>query len=113
MINTSAIILAGGQGRRLGHKEKALISIKGRPIIEHAIEVLEGIVDEIIVSVRDDGQKQLLKEYMTGREVVVDKYKNMGPLAGILEGLEAAGGKYVFVVACDMCGIIVQTRAGT
>ena len=102
MINTSAIILAGGQGRRLGHKEKALISIKGRPIIEHAIEVLEGIVDEIIVSVRDDGQKQLLKEYMTGREVVVDKYKNMGPLAGILEGLEAAGGKYVFVVACDM-----------
>ena len=102
MINTSTIILAGGQGRRLGHKEKALISIKGRPIIEHAIEVLEGVVDEIIVSVRDDGQKQLLKEYMIGRKVVVDKYKKVGPLAGIFEGLEAAGGKYVFVVACDM-----------
>jgi len=102
MINTSTIILAGGQGKRLGYKEKALIPINGKPIIKHAIEVLEGVVDEIIVSVRDDGQKQLLNEYTTGRIVVVDKYTNVGPLAGILEGLGAAGGEYVFVVACDM-----------
>lgn len=102
MISTSTIILAGGQGKRLGHKEKALIYIKGKPIIEHAIESLEGVVDEIIVSVRDDGQKQLLKKYTTGRIVVVDKYNNVGPLAGILEGMEATGGEYVFVVACDM-----------
>jgi molybdopterin-guanine dinucleotide biosynthesis protein A len=102
MISTSTIILAGGQGKRLGYKEKALIYIKGKPIIEHAIESLEGVVDEIIVSVRDDGQKQLLKKYTTGRIVVVDKYNNVGPLAGILEGMEATGGEYVFVVACDM-----------
>ena len=102
MINNSAIILAGGQGRRLGYKEKALMPINGKPIIEHTIEVLEGVVDEIIVSVRDDRQKQLLEEYTTGRIVVVDKYVDAGPLAGILEGLGAAGGEYVFVVACDM-----------
>ncbi len=102
MINTSAIILAGGRGRRLGHKEKALIPINGKPIIEHTIEVLEGVVDEIIVSVRGDRQKQLLEEYTTGHIVVVDKYVDVGPLAGILEGLGAAGGEYVFVVACDM-----------
>ena len=76
--------------------------INGKPIIEHTIEVLEGVVDEIIVSVRDDRQKQLLKEYTTGRIVVVDKYVDAGPLAGILEGLGAADGEYVFVVACDM-----------
>ena len=67
MINTSTIILAGGLGKRLGYKEKALIPINGKPIIEHTIEVLEEVVDEIIVSVRDDRQKQLLEEYTTGR----------------------------------------------
>ncbi|MBC2746949.1 MAG: molybdenum cofactor guanylyltransferase [ANME-2 cluster archaeon] len=102
MINNSAIILAGGRGKRLGYKEKALIPINGKPIIEHTIEVLEGVVDEIIVSVRDDRQKQLLEECTTGRIIVVDKYVDVGPLAGILEGLKAAGGEYVFVVACDM-----------
>ena len=102
MINNSAIILAGGRGKRLGYKEKALIPINDKPIIEHTIEILEGVVNEIIVSVRDDGQKQLLEEYTTGRIVVVDKYVDAGPLAGILEGLGAAGGEYVFVVACDM-----------
>lgn len=102
MINTSTIILAGGRGRRLGYKEKALIPVNGEPIIKHTIEVLEEVVDEIIVSVRDDGQKQLLKEYIADRIVVVDKYNNVGPLAGILEGLKAAAGNYVFIVACDM-----------
>ena len=102
MINNSAIILAGGRGKRLGYKEKALIPINGKPVIEHTIKVLEVIVDEIIVSVRDDRQKQLLEEYTTGRVVVVDKYVDTGPLAGILEGLGAGGGEYVFVVACDM-----------
>jgi len=102
MINTSTIILAGGRGKRLGYKEKALIPINGKPIIEHTIEVLEGVVDEIIVSARDDRQKQLLEEYTTGRIIVVDKYVDVGPLAGILEGLKAVGSEYVFVVACDM-----------
>ena len=102
MINNSAIILAGGRGKRLGYKEKALIPISGKPIIEYIIEVLEGVVDEIIVSVRDDRQKQLLKEYTTDRIIVVDEYVGAGPLAGILEGLGAAGGEYVFIVACDM-----------
>ncbi|HID15490.1 MAG TPA: molybdenum cofactor guanylyltransferase, partial [Candidatus Atribacteria bacterium] len=102
MIHTSAIILAGGRGKRLGYKEKALIPIHGKAIIAHTIEVLEEVVDEIIVSVRDDTQRQLLEEYTRDRIVVKDKYADVGPLAGVLEGLGAASSEYVFVVACDM-----------
>ena len=108
MINNSAIILAGGRGKRIGYKEKALIPTNGKPIIKHTIEILDGVVDEIIVSVRDDRQKQLLEEYTTGRVVVVDEYVDAGPLAGILEGLGAAAGEYVFVVACDMPFINIE-----
>lgn len=102
MTYRSTIILAGGRGKRLGYKEKALIPVKAEPIIGHTIKVLEEVVDEIIISVRDERQKQLLNEYTQDRIVVIDTYTDTGPIAGVLEGLRVAGGEYVFIVACDM-----------
>ena len=98
----SALILAGGSGRRLGCKEKALIPIKGRTILEYNLELLERLVDEVIISVRDDEQKGILKEYTGERTIIADHYTDVGPLAGILEGLKEAEGEYVFITACDM-----------
>jgi molybdopterin-guanine dinucleotide biosynthesis protein A len=98
----SALILAGGRGRRLGYKEKALIPIKGRTILEYNLDLLERLVDEVIISVRDDEQKCFLVEYTGERTIIADHYTNVGPLAGILEGLKAADGEYVFITACDM-----------
>lgn len=96
------MILAGGRGRRLGYKEKALIPIGNRTILDHIIDVLDQVVDEIIVSVRDREQEAILQPYAKGRTIVIDRYPDIGPLAGILEGLKAACGEYVFVTACDM-----------
>lgn len=96
------MILAGGRGRRLGYKEKALIPIKGRTILEYNLDLLERLVDEVIISVRDDEQKCILVEYTGERTIIADHYTNVGPLAGILEGLKAADGEYVFITACDM-----------
>jgi len=98
----SALILAGGSGRRLGCKEKALIPIKGRTILEYNLDLLERLVDEVIISVRDDEQKGILKEYTGERTIIADHYTDVGPLAGILEGLKEAEGEYVFITACDM-----------
>jgi molybdopterin-guanine dinucleotide biosynthesis protein A len=98
----SSLILTGGRGIRLGCKEKALIPIKGRTILEHIIGELEQAVDEIIISARDDEQKRILEEYTHGRKIVTDRYSDVGPLAGILEGLKSAHGEYMFVTACDM-----------
>ena len=36
--NLSAVILAGGRGSRMGHSDKGLIMLAGRPLIEHVIE---------------------------------------------------------------------------
>ena len=98
----SALVLVGGQGRRLGYKEKALITIKGRTILEHSLAILDGVVDEIIISLRDDEQLDLLKPFTTGRLVVTDCLTSVGPLAGIQEGLKAVRGDYVFIAAGDM-----------
>ena len=98
----SALILAGGRGRRLGYKEKALIPIKGRTILEYNLDLLERLVDEVIISVRDDEQKCILGEYTGDRAIIEDHYTDVGPLAGILEGLKVAEGEYIFITACDM-----------
>ncbi len=98
----SALILAGGRSRRMGFREKALLPIGDKTILEYVMDTLDGVVDEIIISVRDTQQQELLKDYTQGYDVVLDKYQDVGPLSGILEGLRAANGEYVFVAACDM-----------
>lgn len=98
----SAMILAGGRGRRMGFKEKALLPVGNRTILEKTIEVLETVVDEVIVSVRDETQQEMLRGYTHELDVVLDHHHDVGPLAGILEGLKSAGGEYVFISACDM-----------
>jgi molybdopterin-guanine dinucleotide biosynthesis protein A len=98
----SSLILAGGRARRFENKEKALIPFRGKTVIEHTIDVLEELSDEIIVSIRDDNQKHVLTDFVGNRTMVVDRYCDVGPLAGMLEGFKAAKGEYVFVTACDM-----------
>jgi molybdopterin-guanine dinucleotide biosynthesis protein A len=101
-MSCSALILAGGMGRRLGFKEKALIDINGRPLITLVIESLEKIVDNIIISVRDEAQGELLNSRISGCWFAYDAYKNRGPLAGVLSGLYACKDEYCFIAACDM-----------
>jgi molybdopterin-guanine dinucleotide biosynthesis protein A len=99
----SALILAGGMGSRLGYREKALININGKLLIELIIERLEKVVDRIIISVRDIRQGELLKAVLS-REYwfAYDIYKNTGPMSGILSGLSTCRDEYCFITACDM-----------
>ncbi len=98
----SALILAGGKGSRLGYQEKALIEIDGRPLIDFAIESLEKVVDNIIISVRDEEQGKLLRSHFDRYKFAYDTYQNIGPLAGVLSGLAACKDEYCFIAACDM-----------
>jgi molybdopterin-guanine dinucleotide biosynthesis protein A len=99
----SALILAGGMGSRLGYREKALINIKGKPLIALIIERLEKVVDSIIISVRDILQGELLKAALRREcRFAYDIHKNSGPMSGILSGLSACRDEYCFIAACDM-----------
>lgn len=101
-MSRSALILAGGRGSRLGFREKALIEVKGRPLIAFVIERLEKSVDEIIISVRDEAQREHLRTIFPNLSYACDKYENKGPLAGILSGLSICKYEYCFIAACDM-----------
>lgn len=98
----SALILAGGKGRRMGYQEKGLIDINGRSLLNCVIKSLSNVVDHIVISVRDNAQKELLSPHALECDFAIDSQKDIGPLSGILSGLSACKDEYCFIAACDM-----------
>jgi molybdopterin-guanine dinucleotide biosynthesis protein A len=103
----SAIVLAGGRGRRMGIVEKALLEFEGKTILERLLENLFRVVDEVILSVRDSVQKEKLLpvlEKFPEREIrfCFDSKEDAGPLEGIRAGLLESTSEYSFVCAGDM-----------
>jgi molybdopterin-guanine dinucleotide biosynthesis protein A len=92
----TAVVLAGGKSRRMG-EEKALLEIDGVPLIRHVIRQLEPWFHEIIVSTGNARRFPFLDV-----KQVADPVEGVGPLAGILAGLEAATYDRCLVYACDM-----------
>jgi molybdopterin-guanine dinucleotide biosynthesis protein A len=98
----SGLILAGGRSTRFGGEEKSLKLIGGKRMICRVIDALCPTVDELIISVRDERQRDLLYPFISGHEFVYDEVRGIGPLSGVYAGLGRAKGDYVAVVACDM-----------
>jgi molybdopterin-guanine dinucleotide biosynthesis protein A len=98
MTGVSGIVLAGGQGRRMGGVDKGLQSLRGRPMIEWVLERLAPQVGEVIVNAN-----QNLPSYEKyGHRVVRDEVGGFaGPLAGLHAGLKAAASPLVVTVPCD------------
>ena len=96
----SAVILAGGQSRRLG-RDKAVEPIGGLPLIRRVIERVEQVASEVLVVVADSSREGELPLDSRHR-VVLDRYPGTGSLGGIFSGLEAASNPWAIAVACDM-----------
>jgi molybdopterin-guanine dinucleotide biosynthesis protein A len=82
----TGLILAGGQGRRMGGVDKGLQLLRGRPMVEWVLERLAPQVSEIIVNANQNIERY--EEY--GHRVVRDEIGGFaGPLAGLHAGLKA------------------------
>jgi molybdopterin-guanine dinucleotide biosynthesis protein A len=94
----TGLVLAGGRGRRLGGRDKGLVSLNGAPLVSHAMRALSDHVAELLVSANRN-----LDDYQAlGVRVVRDADADYpGPLAGLLAGLEAATTPWLVVVPCD------------
>lgn len=94
----SGIVLAGGQGRRMGGVDKGLQLLAGKAMIEHVIARLLPQVDEIVINAN-----QNLERYAQfGHPVAPDVTGGFaGPLAGLQAGLQAAKHPLVVTAPCD------------
>jgi len=97
-IAITGVILAGGQGRRMGGVDKGLQTLRGRPMIEWVLERFRPQVAEIVINANQN--VQTYERY--GLRVVADEIGGYaGPLAGLHAGLKAAAYPLVVTVPCD------------
>ncbi len=95
----SCIILAGGEGKRVGSVDKGLLEYKNKPLIEHIINTMAQQVDDIVISANRNTERY--KHY--SKKVISDESeKYLGPLAGIDAALPHCAHDWVMIVACDI-----------
>ena len=94
----TGIVLAGGQGSRMGGVDKGLQPFRGRPMVAHVIERLAPQVDELLVNANRNPEAYA----RFGHRVIADEIPGFaGPLAGFERGLAHAAGERVVTVPCD------------
>lgn len=92
----SVAILAGGQSRRMG-RDKALLDVGGRALIEHVIERARPVASEMMLIASDRPAYERF-----GLRIVPDRYPRSGSLGGIYTAVAEAEYPYCLVLACDM-----------
>ncbi len=112
--NISGIILAGGLSSRFneGYDEplhKALIKLGDKKMIQHIIDEMSEIIDEILIVVLDTKMYKLFQHLETPENtslpvrIVKDDLalRAVGPLRGVLSGLKTAKHSKCLVSPCD------------
>ncbi len=94
----SCIILAGGEGKRVGGVDKGLIEYKNKALVEHVIDAVKPQIDDLVISANRNAEHY--KRY--SKKIIADSSKQcLGPLAGISAALPHCCHNHVLVVPCD------------
>jgi len=95
----TGLILAGGAGQRVGHRDKGLIVWRGRPLVAHVAALLRPQVTTLIISCNRNAAKYA--EFAS--TVLPDRRTDyQGPLAGLETAADQILTDYVVMVGCDM-----------
>lgn len=98
-LDVTALILAGGAGRRVGYRDKGLIDWQGRPLIAHVSEALKSQIEEVLISCNRN-----FSHYANfcSRTVADTRRDFQGPLAGLEAAIPFVNTELLVVVSCDM-----------
>ncbi len=97
----TGVVLAGGEGRRLGGVDKGLQLYAGKPLVEQALARLAPQVGRLMIS----ANRHLDTYRALGRPVWPDDIEapdSQGPLAGIATALGHCETPYLVTVPCDV-----------
>ncbi len=95
--SVAAVILAGGQNRRMGGADKAFLTVNGQTVFQRTLRLLQDCFPQVVV-VSNSPAKYAAFDV----QVTADEFVGQGPLAGIHAALGLVRFPYAFVVACDM-----------
>ncbi len=94
----SGVVLAGGQGRRMGGVDKGLQPLNGKPMVQWVLERFAPQVDSVLINANQNVERYAAFGY----PVVCDRISGFaGPLAGLHAALSTVGHSLVATVPCD------------
>jgi len=94
----TAVILAGGQGSRLGGLDKGLVELNNTPLAQHLIKRIKPQVNDILLS----ANRNIERYRELGYEVFEDQINGFaGPLAGILTALKQTQCEWLLTLPAD------------
>ena len=99
------LILAGGESRRMG-QDKALLRRNGKSQLANLVALLQPLVDRVFVSTRSDQQEEPERRQFAQ---IIDRYPDVGPIAGVLSAMDDYPNVDWLVVACDLPNIDAET----
>ena len=96
--DVTAVILAGGKGRRMDGRDKGLIKLAERALIEYVIDAIEPQVETVLLNANRNQEKYAIYGY----PVISDELADFqGPLAGFLSALNNATTTHIVTLPCD------------
>ncbi len=98
-IPLSAVILAGGDSKRMG-ESKAFLRLKGKPLVELVFDKLNNLFQEVIIVTDRFEDFAYLKEATITGDILCGEDKNA--MRGIHAGVFVSSCDASFVVGCDM-----------
>lgn len=108
-IPASALILAGGEGKRIGGN-KLFLAHEGIPLLRLLLARVAGIFEEIVICA-SCGELPRVRSYLADLgerrtlTIAEDSNSGRGPLEGLRAGLAAMRHDWGFLMGCDMPGI--------
>ena len=99
MKETVGIVLAGGLSRRFG-SPKAFAKLGNEFFYKIAVEAMSASCDEVVIVTLPE----LMDRFSSDENAMTDKveYAGLGPLAGILSGMESVEANRYIILPCDM-----------
>ena len=99
--NICAVILAGGQGQRLGFKQKGLLCYQGKVMVQILLEKLSPQVTDVYINANAELEKY--QSFIPQKQhVFSDTTKSyLGPLAGMQAAWRVLGSEWIVFVPCD------------
>ncbi|MES9826535.1 MAG: molybdenum cofactor guanylyltransferase MobA [Candidatus Thiodiazotropha endolucinida] len=94
----TAVILAGGRGRRMGGEDKGLIELNGRPLVQHVISAIQPQVATILINANRNQERYAAFGYPVITDSLLDY---QGPLAGFITAMQAIETEHMLTLPCD------------
>ncbi|GAA3923324.1 molybdenum cofactor guanylyltransferase MobA [Litoribacillus peritrichatus] len=107
-MDITGLILAGGQGSRMGGVDKGLVHWQQRPLVSYCLAALKPLCTTLLISCNRNQDQYAL---MSGNIVSDQNPDFQGPLSGLVSAFPLVQSEWLMVAPCDTPKITSELMA--